>query len=236
MQNLFYRCEIRVIKTGKIRENKIGQIREISNQTWLTAIRSRASAPTTPTPACSASSLPKGAPDTRRAPPERLRRPPPGPPALRRGHHPPLRRDPLPLLRLLLGPHPPGLPAPLRGPHPHLLGPHPPGLPTPLRGPHPHLLGPLMGPLAPLRGHHPPLRRGPLLGPHPPLLRPLLGPPLLRLRAHQASSSLGVRGPGAVFAAFVAGLVFGWLVVIAAHPPPPRRRGLTLLPMVAMMT
>ena len=217
MQNLFYRCEIRVIKTGKIRENKIGQIREISNQTWLTAIRSRASAPTTPTPACSASSLPKGAPDTRRAPPERLRRPPPGPPALRRGHHPPLRRDPLPLLRLLLGPHPPGLPAPLRGPHPHLLG-------------------PLMGPLAPLRGHHPPLRRGPLLGPHPPLLRPLLGPPLLRLRAHQASSSLGVRGPGAVFAAFVAGLVVGWLVVIAAHPPPPRRRGLTLLPMVAMMT
>ena len=169
MQNLFYRCEIRVIKTGKIRENKIGQIRDISNQTWLTAIRSRASAPTTPTPACSASSLPKGAPDTRRAPPERLRRPPPGPPALRRGHHPPLRRDPL-------------------------------------------------------------------LGPHPPLLRPLLGPPLLRLRAHQASSSLGVRGPGAVFAAFVAGLVFGWLVVIAAHPPPPRRRGLTLLPMVAMMT
>ena len=29
MQNLFYRCEIRVIKTGKIRENKIVKIRDI---------------------------------------------------------------------------------------------------------------------------------------------------------------------------------------------------------------
>ena len=104
-----------------------------------------------------------------------------------------------------------------------------------LRWPPPGPPAPLVGRLLPL------LRPLPLLGRLPLLLRPpapLVGrlPPLLRPLPQRARSSLGVRGPGAAFAAFAAGLVIGWLRVIAAGNLPLMRRCLTLLPIVLMMT